>query len=124
LFIDVAFLSQKNSTQKCFKRCVVCCAGFMENRYYKNEEEQVFAVAEAMREEYEAIVAAGFQVQIDDPRFAMHYMLAPDQDVAQARMHAGELRCLHALRHISRQNASATTPAMASTWDRAPATWK
>jgi 5-methyltetrahydropteroyltriglutamate--homocysteine methyltransferase len=31
----------------------------------------------------------------------MHYMLAPDQDVAQARVHAGELRCLHALRHIS-----------------------
>jgi 5-methyltetrahydropteroyltriglutamate--homocysteine methyltransferase len=61
------------------------CAGFMENRYYKNAEEHVLAVAEALREEYEAIVAAGFQVQIDDPRLAMHYMLSPDEDVDQAR---------------------------------------
>src|SRR5262249_54212042 len=59
------------------------CAGLMENRFYKSEEEHVFAVAEAMREEYEAIVAGGFQVQIDDPRFAMHYMLTPDEDIGQ-----------------------------------------
>jgi len=60
------------------------CAGFMENRYYKSDEEHVLAVAEAMREEYEAIAAAGFQVQIDDPRLAMHYMLSPDEDVDEA----------------------------------------
>jgi 5-methyltetrahydropteroyltriglutamate--homocysteine methyltransferase len=78
------------------------CAGFMENRYYKNEEDHVLAVAEAMREEYEAIVAAGFQVQIDDPRFAMHYMLSPDEDVAQARAWARRrVEVLnHALRNI------------------------
>ncbi len=61
------------------------CAGLMENRYYKSDEEHVFAVAEAMRTEYEAIVAAGFQVQIDDPRLAMHYMLNPDTTVAETR---------------------------------------
>jgi 5-methyltetrahydropteroyltriglutamate--homocysteine methyltransferase len=61
------------------------CAGIMENRYYKSEEEHVAAVAEAMREEHEAIVAAGFQVQIDDPRLAMHYMLTPNENVEQAR---------------------------------------
>ena len=61
------------------------CAGFMENHHYKNDEEHVLAVAEAMREEYETIVAAGFQVQIDDPRLASHYMLTPDEDIAQAR---------------------------------------
>jgi 5-methyltetrahydropteroyltriglutamate--homocysteine methyltransferase len=79
------------------------CAGFMENRYYKSDEEHVFAVAEAMREEYEAIVAAGFQVQIDDPRFAMHYMLTPDEDVEQARRWARRrVETLnHALRNIS-----------------------
>jgi 5-methyltetrahydropteroyltriglutamate--homocysteine methyltransferase len=78
------------------------CAGFMENRYYKTEEEHVFAVAEAMREEYEAIVAAGFQVQIDDPRFAMHYMLSPDEDIAQSRAWARRrVETLnHALRNI------------------------
>jgi 5-methyltetrahydropteroyltriglutamate--homocysteine methyltransferase len=79
------------------------CAGLMENRFYKNDEEHLFAVAEAMREEYEAIVAAGFQVQIDDPRFAMHYMLTPDEDVEQARAWArGRVEVLnHALRNIS-----------------------
>jgi 5-methyltetrahydropteroyltriglutamate--homocysteine methyltransferase len=61
------------------------CAGMMENHYYKSEEEHVVAVAEAMREEYEAIVAAGFMVQIDDPRLAMHYMLTPDESVEDAR---------------------------------------
>ncbi len=78
------------------------CAGFMENRYYNSDEEHVAAVAEAMREEYEAIVAAGFQVQIDDPRLAMHYMLTPDEDVAQARGWARRrVEMLnHALRNI------------------------
>jgi 5-methyltetrahydropteroyltriglutamate--homocysteine methyltransferase len=83
------------------------CAGLMENRYYKNDEEHLIAVAEAMREEYEAIVAAGFQVQIDDPRFAMHYMLTPDEDVEQARAWArGRVEVLnHALRNISPERA-------------------
>jgi 5-methyltetrahydropteroyltriglutamate--homocysteine methyltransferase len=81
------------------------CAGFMENRYYKSDEEHVFAVAEAMREEYEAIVAAGFQVQIDDPRLAMHYMLTPGEDVDQARAWARRrVEALnHALRNVSPQ---------------------
>jgi 5-methyltetrahydropteroyltriglutamate--homocysteine methyltransferase len=57
----------------------------MENHYYKGEEEHIVAVAEAMREEYEAIVAAGFMVQIDDPRLAMHYMLTPNESVEDAR---------------------------------------
>jgi 5-methyltetrahydropteroyltriglutamate--homocysteine methyltransferase len=76
------------------------CAGIMANRYYKSDEEHVAAVAEAMREEYEAIVAAGFQVQVDDPRLAMHYMLTPDEDVAQARGWAA--RRVEALNHALR----------------------
>ena len=38
-----------------------------EDLYYKTEEEFVFASAEAMREEYKAIVEAGIVLQIDDP---------------------------------------------------------
>jgi 5-methyltetrahydropteroyltriglutamate--homocysteine methyltransferase len=78
------------------------CAGTMENRYYKSDDEHVLAVAEAMREEYEAIAAAGFQVQIDDPRLAMHYMLSPDQSVEDARRWAHRrIEVLnHALRNI------------------------
>ena len=79
------------------------CAGLMENRFYKTDEEHVAAVAEAMREEYEGIVAAGFQVQIDDPRLAMHYMLTPGESVEQARKWAASrIEVLnHALRNIA-----------------------
>jgi len=78
------------------------CAGFMENRYYNSTAEHVAAVAEALREEYEAIVAAGLLVQIDDPRLAMHYMLSPDEDVEAARAFARQrVEILnHALRNI------------------------
>jgi 5-methyltetrahydropteroyltriglutamate--homocysteine methyltransferase len=37
------------------------------NRYYASEEEYQFAVADAMRVEYQAIVDAGFIVQLDEP---------------------------------------------------------
>jgi 5-methyltetrahydropteroyltriglutamate--homocysteine methyltransferase len=78
------------------------CAGFMENRYYKTDEDHVLAVAEAMREEYETISAAGFQVQIDDPRLAMHYMLSPDEGIEQARAWARRRVDVlnHALRNV------------------------
>ena len=38
-----------------------------QNRYYATDEEYVFAIAEAMKTEYRAIVDAGFVLQIDDP---------------------------------------------------------
>jgi 5-methyltetrahydropteroyltriglutamate--homocysteine methyltransferase len=38
-----------------------------QNRYYPSEEAYVFAIAEALRTEYRAIVDAGFILQIDDP---------------------------------------------------------
>ena len=37
------------------------------NEHYKSDEEFVFAIAETMHEEYQAIVDAGFLLQIDDP---------------------------------------------------------
>ena len=37
------------------------------NAYYKNAEDYTIALAEAIREEYKAIVDAGFILQIDDP---------------------------------------------------------
>ena len=36
------------------------------NQFYKSDEEHIYAIADAMRVEYEAIAAAGFQVQVDD----------------------------------------------------------
>src|SRR5215831_7559745 len=44
------------------------------NAYYKTEEEYLTAIADAMHEEYKAIVDAGFLVQIDDPHLATHYV--------------------------------------------------
>lgn len=44
---------------------------FFGNEYYRTDEEYVFAIAEAMRHEYEAIAAAGAYVQLDCPDLAM-----------------------------------------------------
>jgi len=43
------------------------------NTYYKTDEEFMFACADAMREEYKAIVDAGFILQIDDAYLATTY---------------------------------------------------
>jgi 5-methyltetrahydropteroyltriglutamate--homocysteine methyltransferase len=77
-------------------------ASLVINQHYPTEEEFVLACAEAMRVEYETIVAAGFQLQIDDPRLAMHYMLSPDQTVEQTRAWTRQrIEILnHALRNI------------------------
>jgi len=76
------------------------CMGLMENRHYRDEEEHLYAVAEALREEYQAIVAAGFIVQIDDPRLAMNYMLHPELTVEQQR--AWAVKRVAALNHALR----------------------
>lgn len=49
------------------------------NEYYRDEEELVFACADAMREEYKAIIDAGLTVQIDDPSIAENWdMINPE----------------------------------------------
>ncbi len=50
---------------------------YFENQYYKTDEEYLFALAEAMREEYKAVVEAGFVLQIDDPRLITHFNREP-----------------------------------------------
>jgi len=46
-------------------------AVFQPNRHYPTQEAYIGALADAMRPEYEAIVAAGFDLQIDAPDIAM-----------------------------------------------------
>jgi 5-methyltetrahydropteroyltriglutamate--homocysteine methyltransferase len=46
-------------------------ASFLPNQFYKTHEDYIEAIATAMREEYAAIVAAGFVLQIDCPDLAM-----------------------------------------------------
>jgi 5-methyltetrahydropteroyltriglutamate--homocysteine methyltransferase len=55
------------------------------NEYYPTPEAYVFAIAEAMREEYRAIVDAGFLLQIDDPFLVTYYITRPDLDIAACR---------------------------------------
>ncbi len=59
---------------------------FFGNEWYPSDEEYVFAIAEAMRHEYEAIAAAGITVQLDCPDLAM------GRHSAYARMDATEFR--------------------------------
>jgi len=52
------------------------------NRYYKSDEEFLFACAEAMREEYQAIIDAGLILQLDDPAIAENWdMVNPEPSV-------------------------------------------
>ena len=77
-------------------------ADWMRNGYYKSDEEYLFAIAEALREEYEAIVRAGFLLQIDDPQLVTYWTKTPELTLEQWRKWA-EMRVEalnHALRNI------------------------
>src|ERR1700674_3418881 len=52
------------------------------NAYYGTQEEYLFAIADALHEEYKAIVDAGFLVQIDDPRLVTYWLIRPDLTLA------------------------------------------
>jgi 5-methyltetrahydropteroyltriglutamate--homocysteine methyltransferase len=52
------------------------------NAYYETEEEFIWACADAMREEYLAIVEAGFILQLDDPAIAENFdMVNPEPSI-------------------------------------------
>lgn len=72
-------------------------AGAQKNAYYGTEDEFLFAVADAMREEYRAIVDAGFILQIDDPHLTSHYLKNPEKSLEECRRWAG--RQVEAINH-------------------------
>jgi 5-methyltetrahydropteroyltriglutamate--homocysteine methyltransferase len=62
---------------------------FFLNEYYPNDEEYIFALADAMRLEYKAIVDAGFVLQIDDPALPDTYdMIVPNPGIDEYRKFA------------------------------------
>ena len=74
---------------------------FFRNDHYATREEYVFAIAEAMRVEYEAVTGAGVLVQIDCPDLAMgrHIQFA-DKSLSEFR---DEARLnIEALNHATR----------------------
>jgi 5-methyltetrahydropteroyltriglutamate--homocysteine methyltransferase len=71
---------------------------FFHNEYYPNDEQYLFALADAMKHEYKAIVDAGFILQLDDPALPDTYdMIVPTPTIAEYRKFA-EVR-IDALNH-------------------------
>jgi 5-methyltetrahydropteroyltriglutamate--homocysteine methyltransferase len=76
---------------------------FFRDEYYGNHEKYLFAIAEAMRQEYEAVVRAGFVLQIDCPDLAMgrhiqYAALSTEEFRKAARLHIEALN--HALANV------------------------
>jgi 5-methyltetrahydropteroyltriglutamate--homocysteine methyltransferase len=62
---------------------------FFYNEFYDSDEEYLFALADAMKHEYKAIVDAGFVLQIDDPALPDTYdMIVPAPPIDEYRKFA------------------------------------
>jgi 5-methyltetrahydropteroyltriglutamate--homocysteine methyltransferase len=53
-------------------------ADYFRNRYYRTDEEYLWALAEAMKPEYDAIAASGLVLQVDCPDLALGRHFAPE----------------------------------------------
>jgi 5-methyltetrahydropteroyltriglutamate--homocysteine methyltransferase len=73
---------------------------WLHDEYYKHTKDFLFAIAEAMRVEYLAIIDAGFMLQIDDPDLPDGWQMFPEMSVAEYRAYA-QLR-VDALNHALR----------------------
>ena len=63
---------------------------FFRNDYYSSQDAYLEAIADAMRPEYEAIVAGGFEVQIDCPDLAMgRHIQYANLELSEFRKRAG-----------------------------------
>ena len=71
--------------------------GQQSNEFYDSAEDYLYAIADAMHEEYKAIVESGLILQIDDPRLLTYYISQPDLSVEDCRKWA-EVR-VEALNH-------------------------
>jgi len=77
---------------------------FFRNDHYRNQEEYLFAIAEAMRHEYETVAKSGVVLQIDCPDLAMgrhiqYANLTLEDFRKKARLHVEALN--HALANIA-----------------------
>jgi 5-methyltetrahydropteroyltriglutamate--homocysteine methyltransferase len=72
------------------------------NQFYPSDEEFLFAIADAMHQEYKAITDAGLNLQIDDPDLPDGWQMFPEMSVDEYRRYASlRVDALnHALRDI------------------------
>ena len=76
---------------------------FQPNEFYSSQDDYLEALAEAMRPEYEAIVAAGLVLQLDSPDLGLgrHMMYKDRSDDDYLRLIGGHVDALnHALRNV------------------------
>ncbi len=71
---------------------------FLENQYYPTHEAYLSALAEAMKEEYDAIYQAGFLLQLDCPDLALGRLRKDGENVEYRPWHIKALN--HAVRDI------------------------
>ena len=94
------------------------------NEYYRTHEEYEQAVSDAVREEYRAIVNAGFILQIDDPRLVSYFMMNPDLSVEHCRKWAAKrVEAINYSIATSRPRRSASIRATASMSVHASTKW-
>src|SRR5262249_54463900 len=77
---------------------------FFHNDHYPTHEAYLFAIAEAMKHEYEAVTAAGFVLQVDCPDLAM------GRHIQFADLSVGEFRKMARLHLEALDHALAKVP--------------
>ena len=104
---DIAHLKQATSgvaVEDVFMTAVSpgTVVNFFPNRHYGSREEYMLAVGEVLKREYDAIVAAGFILQVDCPDLALQNYWFPDSSEAEFRkIVAGNIEVMnHALRDV------------------------
>ena len=102
---DIAWLKEAAAGVQVEELCLTALAPatiehWMRNQYYRTQEEMLFAIADAMHEEYKAITDAGIILQLDDPDLPDGYHVYPDMTVEEYRKFA-EVR-VEAINHAIR----------------------
>jgi 5-methyltetrahydropteroyltriglutamate--homocysteine methyltransferase len=90
-FFKAALADSKVKAEETFM-CVLApgwLEHFFHNEHYPNDEQYLFALADAMKHEYKAIVDAGFILQLDDPALPDTYdMIVPRPTIEEYRKFA------------------------------------
>lgn len=102
---DIAYLKEAISRTPVTEAVLTALAPgtiehWLNNEYYRSDEEFLFAIADAMHVEYKAITDAGIVVQIDDPDLPDAWQIHPELAIPEYRKFQ-ELR-VEALNHALR----------------------
>jgi 5-methyltetrahydropteroyltriglutamate--homocysteine methyltransferase len=87
---DIENLQRAGTETQVEELCMTALAppimtSFLQNDYYKTEEEFLFAIADAMNEEYRTIAESGILLQLDEPSIATHWHMLTDMSVEEYR---------------------------------------